>query len=241
MPMNLIAKLVGLLTPVPARIAGPLLGGMRTDSVVHDDAASRDFPRIHPLTFEASVRQALEYLSPDCLEFGLENGASSFRIEQEGFFIEGQRLHIDVPAESVYRAIAGLGGRAGWLYLDGLWKLRGFFDRLIGGAGRRGRRNVGNLGVGDILDYYRVEALESNRLVRLRAELKAPGLGWMEWHIRPQPEGGAAVIQIAYFAPKGVAGFLYWYVLLPVHRMVFTGLLRAIARRAGEIQIRRTQ
>ena len=93
------------------------------------------------------------------------------------------------------------------------------------------------LGEGDMLDFYRVEALETNRLVRLRAELKAPGLGWMEWRIRPQPDGDVLLIQIAYFAPKGVPGFLYWYLLLPVHRLVFSGLLRAIARRAGEIRI----
>ena len=92
-----------------------------------------------------------------------------------------------------------------------------------------------DLAEGDILDFYRVEALETNRLVRFRAELKAPGLGWMEWRIHPQPAGGVALTQIAYFAPKGVPGFLYWYLLLPVHRLVFAGLIRAIGRLAGQI------
>jgi len=232
--LHFLAQLAGKFTPVSARIAGPLLGGMRTDSVVHDDTASRDFPQIQPLDYEASVRLALERLAPGSLETGWENGASSFRIRQEGFFIEGQHIHIDARPEAAYRVIAGLGGRDGWLYLDGLWKLRGFFDRLVGGPGLRGRTSAHALGEGDILDFYRVEALETNRLVRLKAELKAPGLGWMEWHIRPHLEGGTSLIQIAYFAPRGVPGFLYWYLLLPIHRLVFAGLMRTIARRAGE-------
>ena len=232
MSLNLLARVAGRVTPVPARIAGPLLGGMRSDSVVHSDAASRDFPHIQPLDYETSVRQALERLDPTCLETGWENGASSFRIKQEGFFIEGQQIQLSVRPEAVYHTITGLGGSRGWLYLDGLWKLRGFFDRLLGGPGLRGRRTNAALAVGDILDFYRVEALEPNRLVRLRAELKAPGPGWMEWRIRPQSAGAVTVTQIAYFAPRGVPGFLYWYLLLPVHRLVFAGLLRSIARRA---------
>jgi len=232
--INFLAQIAGKVTPVPARIAGPLLGGMRTDSVVHDDAASRDFPQIHPLDYATSVRLALECLSPGSFETDWENGSSSFRVKQEGFFIEGLHMQIDAQPEAVYRIITGLGGRQGWLYLNGLWKLRGFMDRLVGGPGLRGRKNVDTLGEGDILDYYRVEALETNRLVRLRAELKAPGLGWMEWRIHPRPGGDVLLTQIAFFAPKGVPGFLYWYLLLPFHQLVFSGLIRAVARRAGE-------
>jgi hypothetical protein len=176
----------------------------------------------------------LECLSPGSFETDWENGSSSFRVKQEGFFIKGQHMHIDAQPESVYRIITGLGGRQGWLYLNGLWELRGFMDRLVGGPGLRGRKNVDTLGEGDILDYYRVEALETNRLVRLRAELKTPGLGWMEWRIHPRPGGDVLLTQIAFFAPKGVPGFLYWYLLLPFHQLVFSGLIRAIARRAGE-------
>ena len=231
--VNLMARVAGKLTPVTEKITGPLLGGMRTDSLVYDDAARRDFPWIQPSDYETSVRQALERLDPTCLETGWENGAASFRIKQEGFFIEGQRMQVDAQPEAVYRIITGLGGQDGWLYLDGLWKLRGAFDRLLGGPGLRGRTAAEELAVGDDLDFYRVEALEPDRLVRLRAELKAPGLGWMEWRIRPHPKGGLSLIQIVYFAPKGVFGFLYWYMLLPFHRLVFAGLLRAIGRQAA--------
>ena len=233
LPVDLISQIIGKLTPVPARIAAPLLGGMRSDSIVRDGSANQDFPLIRPTGYETSVALALGRLSPDCLESGWEKDASSFRIKQEGFFIEGQQIRLPVRPEAAYRAITELGGRHGWLYLNGLWKLRGFMDRLVGGPGLRGRRTNDELIEGDVLDFYRVEALERDRLVRLRAELKAPGLGWMEWRIQPQPDGGVALMQIAYFAPKGAAGFLYWYLLLPVHRLVFSGLLKALARRAG--------
>ena len=235
-PVGLMARAAGRLTPVPASIAGALLGGMRSDSVVQTDAASRAFPQIHPVDYATSVRLALERLSPATLETGWENGASSFRIKREGFFVEASHIRVEARPEAVYRILTGMGGRSGWPYLNGLWVLRGFLDRLVGGPGLRGRRNAGALGEGDILDFYRVETLETDRLVRLKAELKAPGLGWMEWHIRPRPEGGVVLNQIAYFAPKGVPGFLYWYLLLPFHRLVFAGLIRAVARRAGKVQ-----
>jgi uncharacterized protein YbjT (DUF2867 family) len=235
-PVDLMAAVAGLLTPVPTSIARPLLGGMRTDSVVHAHLADRDFPRITPMGYETAVSLALDRLSPGCLEFTRENGAASFRIKREGFFVEGKRIRLQVRPRSAYRAVTGLGGKRGWLYLDGLWKLRGFFDRLVGGPGLRGRGSETDLLKGDVLDFYRVEALEQDRLVRLRAELKAPGLGWMEWRIEPHSEKELSLAQIAYFAPKGMPGFLYWVVLLPVHRLVFAGLMKALARRAGEIQ-----
>jgi uncharacterized protein YbjT (DUF2867 family) len=234
MPVKLMAQFAGLLTPVPKRIAGPLLGGMRTDSVVRDDTAKRDFPLIEPMNYEASVLLALENLSPGCLESVWKNGHSSFRIKREGFFIEVLRIRFHSRLEAVYRTITGLGGKRGWLYLNWLWKLRGVLDNLFGGPGLRGRREEDTLIQGDILDFYCVEVLEPGRRLRLKAEVKAPGLGWMEWFITEQAEGDMVLTQIAYFAPKGLPGFLYWYILLPVHRMVFKGLIKAIVRQASE-------
>jgi uncharacterized protein YbjT (DUF2867 family) len=233
--VDLMARFAGLLTPIPTRIAGPLLGGMCSDSVVRDESAKRDFPQIHSLDYETSVSMALEHLSPGCLETGWENGASSFKIKRAGFFIEGQRIRLAIQPAAAFRVITSLGGRAGWLYLNALWKLRGFVDRLVGGPGLRGRKTGHDLVVGDVLDFYRVEALENDRLMRLKAELKAPGQGWMEWRVEPDSEAGVLITQIAYFAPKGLSGFLYWYVLLPVHRLVFTGLIKAIARHAQNV------
>jgi hypothetical protein len=179
---------------------------------------------------------ALACLSPGNLEFIRENHASGFRINREGFFVEGQQVMVGIQPEAVYRTIIGLGGRRGWLYLNWLWKVRGFLDRLVGGPGMRGRRDVDSLSEGDILDFYRVEALEPGQRLQLKAEMKAPGLGWMEWRINEQSGVGVLLTQIAYFAPHGFLGFLYWYSLLPVHRLVFNGLIVAIIHKAREIQ-----
>ena len=236
MPVKLMASIAGMITPVPVSITGPLLDGMRGNTVVCVDSARQDFPQIQPIDFQTSVLDALHRLSPAHLGIILENSASSFRIRREGFFIEGQQLRFYGQPEAAYRAITGLGGKSGWMYLNWLWKLRGFLDKLVGGPGLRGRRVEAALVEGDVLDFYLVEVLEPNQRMRIKAELKAPGLGWMEWRIKAHADGDLTISQIVYFAPHGLMGFLYWYILHPVHHLVFTGLIKAIVRQARKIQ-----
>ena len=229
LPLGLMAYFVDKLTPVPASMARPLIDGMRGDSIVKDDAARRDFPQVRLIPYQESVVAALEWLSPEQLEpVALAGGHASRTIKQAGFLIDQRQMALELPAEAVWWAIAGLGGKNGWLYLNGLWRLRGLLDRLLGGPGMRGRPDGADLRLGSIIDYYTVDALEPGRCLRLRADLKAPGLGWMEWRVVPRAEGGVTLAQTAYFAPKGLAGFMYWYLLGPVHRLVFAGLLRRI-------------
>ncbi len=234
LPVDLMAQIAGILTPVPARIAGPLLGGMCTNSVVQNDLAARDFPHIRPMGYELSVLVALDRLSPGGFESGWGNAPASFRIKREGFFAEGQNISLKATPQAAYRTVTGLGGDNGWLALNVLWKIRGLVDRLVGGPGMRGRAVGLGLVEGGVVDFYRVESLIQDRLVRLKAELKAPGIGWMEWRISPQSGGSVSINQIAYFAPRGTAGYLYWYLLLPFHRLVFSSLLKAIARSAHQ-------
>jgi uncharacterized protein YbjT (DUF2867 family) len=229
LPLPLMAFMVDKLTPVPGSMASPLIDGMRGDSLVQDDAARRDFPHIRLIPYQEAVRAALGRLTPEQLDpAALAGSYSSRTIKQAGFMIDARQIPLDLPAEAVYAAIAGLGGKRGWLYLDWLWTLRGWLDRLLGGPGMRGRPDGNELRLGSLIDFYTVDALEPGRLLRLRAELKAPGLGWMEWRVTPRAEGGATLAQTAYFAPKGLGGFAYWYLLAPLHRAVFGGLVRRI-------------
>jgi uncharacterized protein YbjT (DUF2867 family) len=234
MSLRLMSVIVDKLTPVPANIASPLIDGMRSDSVVHDNTVRQVFPHIQPLDYRTAVTSTLNQLSPAELEPIWEDGGNPVKIiKHAGFFIEHRQIKVDGSPDMVYHVVIGLGGKHGWLYLNWLWRLRGLLDRIVGGPGMRGRRVESDLKIGDIVDFYRVDALDPNRRIRLRAELKAPGDGWMEWRIKPLPEGGALLSQLAFFAPRGVFGFFYWYVLNPVHRLVFAGMIKRIAHQAS--------
>jgi hypothetical protein len=133
----------------------------------------------------------------------------------------------------VFDVFSTLGGATGWLSLNWAWHLRGWLDRLIGGVGmRRGRRDPRHLRVGDAVDFWRVEAVEPSQLLRLRAEMKVPGRAWLEFQVREHVDGGAVIVQTAFFAPKGLPGLLYWYSLYPIHGLIFGGMIREIVRRA---------
>jgi uncharacterized protein YbjT (DUF2867 family) len=240
-PLWFMALGVELMTPVPASIAGPLGASMRSHSEVHDDHALQAFPAVRLLGYEQAVELSLEALHPERLEpLWRASQRPVTIVKQEGFFIDHRRIGVKASPERVFQVMAGLGGWWGWLYADWLWRLRGWLDRLLGGPGLRGRGSplpegdgVG-VRVGDFIDYYRVEAFEERHRLLLGAELKAPGQGWMEWRVEADQEGGSLLTQTGFFAPRGLPGFAYWYLLGPIHRLVFRGLINAIARQSLE-------
>jgi hypothetical protein len=146
--------------------------------------------------------------------------------------VDSRARRVDVPPREAFRPVRRIGGRTGWYFGDWLWSVRGFLDRLVGGVGMsRGRRDPEELAMGDFVDCWRVEAVEADRLLRLRAEMKVPGRAWLQFEV--EPEGNGSVIrQTAIFHPRGVLGQAYWYALLPVHELVFSGMLGRIARAA---------
>jgi uncharacterized protein YbjT (DUF2867 family) len=225
-PASWIALLVGLLTPVPASIARPLIGGLQAPSIVRRDNARRIFPDLQPVDYKTALAAALAGLTPSAVEPFHDPRRRVQSLKQEGFLLDVRQVRVEAPPEAVFSVLAGLGGRGGWLYADMLWRLRGGIDRLIDGPGMRGRPET--LAVDAVVDFYRVEILEPGKCLRLRAELKAPGLGWMEWRVLPDAQS-TRLVQIAWFAPRGLPGFLYWYLLAPIHRFVFAGLLKRIA------------
>ncbi len=232
---------LGLVTPVPSQVARELIEGVRNESVRRDDSARALFPDIQPVGFREALRQALESLREHRVETSwaetLEpsaGGPQGVRLKsEEGLIIEERRLDVAVPPERVFAVVSRIGGDEGWYYADFLWQLRGLLDRLAGGVGmRRGRRHPSELRPGDPLDFWRVEAIERDRLLRLRAEMKLPGEAWLLFQIEPK-NGGSRIVQKALFAPRGLLGLAYWYLLYPVHRVIFSGLIREIARRSA--------
>jgi hypothetical protein len=133
----------------------------------------------------------------------------------------------------VFQVFSRLGGEQGWLYFDWAWRIRGAIDRLFGGVGlRRGRRDPNELRVGDALDFWRVEAVVPDELLSLRAEMKVPGGAWLQFEAHPLESGRTRLVQTAFFTPKGFIGFLYWYLLYPIHGVIFSGLIRKLKRMA---------
>jgi hypothetical protein len=229
-PLWFMTAGVAGMTPVPAAIAKPLVDGLRSDSVVQDDAALRFFPEVRLIGYEQGVMAALSQLRPDQLEPAWTDCDQQVKvIKHEGFFIDHRCEEVTATQGKVFQVVMALGGKNGWLYADWLWQLRGWLDSLIGGPGMRGRKEI--LKVGDMLDFYRVEAIEDGRLFRLYSELKAPGEGWMEWRVESS-DGDTRLTQTGFFAPRGLPGFLYWYLLGPFHKLVFRGLAKAIVRKS---------
>ena len=229
---------VHLVTPIPAKIARPLIKGLGNEVIVRDAAALQLFPDIHPLDYESAVRLALEKMNSRDVETAWSDALTSSQgsqtpvalISREGLVIERRQLTVSAPAVEVYQCFARLGGARGWLYMDWAWQVRGMVDRLCGGVGmRRGRRDPGDLRVGDSLDFWRVERVEPGRMIRLRAEMRVPGRAWLEFEARPVAERQALLLQTAFFEPKGLFGLLYWYALYPVHSLIFSGLIRKVA------------
>ncbi|HUQ48155.1 MAG TPA: SDR family oxidoreductase [Gemmatimonadaceae bacterium] len=232
---------VNLVTPIPAAIARPLVEGLRNENVVTEQSARVLFPRITPTGYRTSVERALEQLKASTVETTWSDALSTSQrdttpvvlTDHEGMIVEHRQCDVAATPERVYEMFTGLGGERGWLYMDWAWKVRGSGDRLIGGVGlRRGRRDPANLRVGDALDFWRVEAVEPGRLLRLRAEMKVPGKAWLQFKATPLDGGGTHLEQTAFFAPKGLAGLLYWYVLYPIHRVIFSGLIERISQGA---------
>lgn len=243
---RLSAYWVHMVTPVHWRAVLPLIEGMNVESTVDDDCAKSTFPDIHPLDYETAVRASLGRVLTDQVETSwadaLVTSTSEVKpvklIQKAGMMIERRQLVVDLPPEPVFQSFASLGGQMGWLYMNWAWAIRGWFDKLVGGVGlRRGRRHSTTLRVGESLDFWRVEEIEKNALLRLRAEMKVPGKAWLQFETIPDGDGQTLLTQTAYFAPKGLFGFLYWYSLYPIHALIFKGMIRRIAERARQMKV----
>ncbi|MBN1148498.1 MAG: SDR family oxidoreductase, partial [Anaerolineales bacterium] len=229
------------VTPIPAAIARPLIQGLRNEVVVRSDEARRLFPDIQPVDYRTAVQRALanveasqvETIWSDALASSQGDAPPVYLAEEQGLIIERRQKTVPASPQAVFRVFSGLGGERGWLTYNFAWQLRGALDRMIGGVGlRRGRRDPDELRVGDALDFWRVEAVDPGRQVRLRAEMKVPGRAWLQFEAIPATQGKTLLVQTAFFDPKGLSGLLYWYLLYPIHGLIFAGMVQKIAEAA---------
>lgn len=153
--------------------------------------------------------------------------------ERGGSYVDRRLVHVPCSPDCAFEPIRKIGGANGWYYADWLWHARGALDLLVGGNGLQPQRPNGeHLSAGDTIDCWRVEAVEPNRLLRLFCTLKLPGRAWLQFEVE-RNQDGSAVRQTALFEPRGLLGHLYWYASWPFHQFIFSGMLRAIARRCN--------
>lgn len=229
---------LGLVTPVYARVGRKLIDSVRNETVVTDSSALDAFS-IRPRGIREAIARALVNEDREFAETRWSDALSS-KGEQQSFggvrlgsrFVDSRSVHVPVPPAQAFAPIRVIGGRTGWYYATWLWRLRGFLDLLVGGVGlRRGRRSPHELALGDALDFWRVEDVQDDRLLRLVAEMRLPGRAWLQFEVDGD-EAGSTIRQTAIFDPVGLAGRLYWYGVYPLHRLVFQGMLRNLARSA---------
>jgi uncharacterized protein YbjT (DUF2867 family) len=221
---------LNLVTPIPAAIARPLIEGLRTEVVCTSASAKRLFPAICPMTYTAAVEAALERPVPDeSLQHLFPENATHASVRREGLISDVRQASVNAPAEQVFAVLQGLGGKRGWLYANNLWQLRGWVD----GVGmRRGNNCDGPLKTGDYVDFWRAEQVTCPRSLLLRAEMKLPGRAWLQFLLSPEAKGQTRLSCWAWFEPRGLAGEIYWWLLYPIHYLIFRGMVRAIQTRS---------
>jgi uncharacterized protein YbjT (DUF2867 family) len=228
---------LGLVTPLYARVGRKLISSLRNATVVRDTTALEVFA-ITPRSLSDAMARAIASADSPAGAARWSDSRSAADIAPVAVpphgtvLTDARSLDVDVPARLAFAPIRRIGGERGW-YADALWHLRAWVDLLAGGVGmRRGRRDPETVAVGDAIDFWRVIAYEPDRRLLLEAEMKVPGLARLEFRVDPIGDRRARIHQTARFVPSGLWGRLYWYALLPAHAVIFSGMIRAIARAA---------
>lgn len=225
---------LGLVTPVYARVGRALVESLRNETVVREDSALATF-RVKPQGMADAMSRALVNEDNAFAASRWSDAlAAAGRLQGWGGtrLVDSRSVTVACTPARAFAPIRRIGGTTGWYHATLLWKLRGFLDLLVGGPGmRRGRRDPERLVPGDTLDFWRVEAIEPDHLLRLSAEMRLPGRAWLQFEVDPSGTG-STIRQTAIFDPAGLFGQIYWYSLWPVHQVVFGGTLRALARAA---------
>ncbi len=230
---------IHLVTPLHASIARPLAEGLRNRVVCRNDEAQRLMP--HRCL---NIREAMEAALVKMQAGDIETAWSDAGVIPGDPGWAGGTVLLDrrealtsASCQSLWAAVSSLGGKRGYYAADWLWRLRGTMDRLFGGPGlRRGRRSLGDLRLGDALDFWRVTAINPPTHLQLTAEMRLPGVATLTFNVQPaaRHENTSRLTMTAKFRPRGLLGIAYWYAVLPLHGLVFSGMLKGLVRAAME-------
>ncbi|MEM0913575.1 MAG: DUF2867 domain-containing protein [Planctomycetota bacterium] len=236
---GLAARWVGFVTPITNRLAVPLVEGMCRPLLADTTKAHKLFPDIEPIPYRVAVELALKKIGVGDIETrwsgAVGDGPTVELRDREGLIREVRTRRAECSPRCLFDAFTSLGGDKGWLTWRWAWTIRGWMDKAVGGPGlRRGRRHPTELLAGETLDFWRVEAIERPKLLRLRAEMKVPGRAWLQFEAIER-DGQTYLRQTALFDPLGLPGWLYWWSLYPVHLFIFTDMTKAIVADAEKL------
>ena len=243
----LASQWVNLVTPIPRSLAVPIIESLLHDAVMKN----RDIDEVIPppaeglIGFRKSVELALVRMRSGEVETSWRNteviGAPSDPLPSDPewaghtVYTDSREVTVDAPSDELWKVVESIGGDNGWYSLPVAWAARGLLDKLVGGVGlRRGRRDPNRLVTGDALDFWRVEKIERGSFLRLRAEMKLPGLAWLEFTVTPVSEEHSTLTQRAIFFPQGLGGRLYWAAVTPLHGIVFAGMAKSMGKAAEQ-------
>jgi uncharacterized protein YbjT (DUF2867 family) len=240
---------VGVVTPVPNALARPLVASLVHEVVVKDRGIVRYVPDPPGglLGFDRAVELALKKIGEADVATRWASastpGTPSDPMPSDpdwaggSLYVDERSSTVAASRASLWAVIAGIGGVNGWYSWALAWQVRGWMDVVSGGPGlRRGRRLPDSVRVGDTIDWWRVEEVEEESLLRLRAEMRLPGLAWLDLRVETDEQGRTVFRQVAYFHPRGLMGQLYWRAVTPFHGVVFGGMQRNIAQAAEEYE-----
>ena len=228
---------IHLVTPIGHEIARPLAEGLRNRVICRNDDAQKLMPQ-RLLSIRESIEKAVGKIEGKDVETAwMDAGPIPGDPEWSGghVFTDVRKTSYEGPPELGFKAFSRIGGKHGYYSVDWLWVLRGWMDKMVGGPGlRRGRRHPDKVGYGEALDFWRVTDVQPNRRLELKAEMKLPGKAMLDFEVAPDGEDSnlSVVTQSARFYPKGLFGLLYWYMTLPFHGFVFSGMLEGIRKQA---------
>ncbi|MGA3066631.1 MAG: SDR family oxidoreductase [Tepidisphaeraceae bacterium] len=226
---------IHLVTPLAASIARPLAEGLRNRVVCRNDEAMRLMPHqcltIRQAMDAAIAREETGAVETAWSDAGVMPGDPAWA--GGTVFVDHRQATASASVQSAWVAVCSLGGEHGYFAANWLWRLRGRMDRLMGGPGlRRGRRSARELRLGDALDFWRVTKIEAPRQLVLTAEMKLPGVATLSFEIEPHFDNQCTIVMTARFRSRGLLGIAYWYAVLPLHGIVFKGMLKGMVRMA---------
>jgi len=247
---------ISLVTPVSYKIARPLAEGLRNRVVVTDDITQRLMPH-EALGVRDAIKRALHKIELNEVETRWSVAGPILGDPHWAggkVFTDQRSVMINADPASVFAAVCRIGGGNGWYAGDILWRIRGWMDTVVGGPGlRRGRRDSERVEFGEALDFWRVIGIDRDRSLSLLAEMKMPGVAMLNFDLKPEadkpesdkskgnePKSDGVRTQLtmtARYRPRGLMGILYWYAVVPLHNIVFGGMLKGIKKAAEKSRL----